>query len=291
VFAALRYGIVARVQTVLSPGALRLPGVTQDPMAGALPVRGRHRAAPAGRPVQCPRQPEARPPGLFTRYALQHVALFPGRTVSILQAGCTTAGAELDLAALGASHPDLDICLIDEDSAATSAAVAAWPELASATLGELRLIPLRPRSIDIVHCPLLLHRISHAEVVLGRLTAALRPGGLLLLRITDPGSAAGFLDRRMPAALRAMTWRASDAGTPALHPAIYEPVATAAGLEAFISRHGLSIAHRARRPAGIPARPAVRLVGWVSGGRLASDHDELCYIVRKPEDRFARVLH
>jgi hypothetical protein len=287
VFATLRYGIVAHVEqdlgstlTSAGPGPRRAVSTTP---------RGRHRAAPVGPPAQRPRQPDT--PGLFTTCALRHLAWFPGRTVSILQAGCTTAGGELDLTTLRAGHPDLDICLIDEDSAVTRAAVAAWPELACATLGELRLIPLRPRSIDIVHCPLLLHRISHAEVVLGRLAAAVRPGGLLLLRITDPGSAAGFVDRRMPSALRSKAWYAAGPGLPGPHPAVYEPVATAAGLEAFISRHGLSIAHRARRPADVQARPAVRLVGWMSGGRLARDHDELCYVVRKPEDRFARVLH
>jgi hypothetical protein len=32
------------------------------------------------------------------------------------------------------------------------------------------------------------------------------------------------------------------------------------------------------------------LVTWMSRGRLGGEHDELCYVVRKPEDRFARIL-
>ena len=28
----------------------------------------------------------------------------------------------------------------------------------------------------------------------------------------------------------------------------------------------------------------------LSRGRLAADHDELCYVIRRPEDRFARLL-
>ncbi len=35
---------------------------------------------------------------------------------------------------------------------------------------------------------------------------------------------------------------------------------------------------------------ARKLVAWLSAGRLACDHDELCYVVRKPEDRDARLL-
>jgi hypothetical protein len=31
-------------------------------------------------------------------------------------------------------------------------------------------------------------------------------------------------------------------------------------------------------------------VSWLSRGRLGCDHDELCYVIRQPEDRFARVL-
>jgi hypothetical protein len=32
------------------------------------------------------------------------------------------------------------------------------------------------------------------------------------------------------------------------------------------------------------------LVSWLSRGRLTSGHDELRYVIRKPESGFARVL-
>jgi SAM-dependent methyltransferase len=248
---------------------------------------------------------------LFTRFALDLATERPSRIITVLQAGCTTAGQELDLAALRSAGFVVEPCLIDELTPETSAAVAARPELGSATLGELGLLPLRPRSFDIVQCSLLLHRISNAEFVLGRLAAAVRPGGLLLLRIADPSSAAGFLDRRLPRVIRAIAWRAARPGQPGPHPAVYEPVAWARGVEAFISRHGLAVAQRSvagpepdgrGRPGLGRDRPgpggsgpglgrgAVGLVARLSGGRLACDHDELCYVVRKPEDRFARVL-
>jgi SAM-dependent methyltransferase len=234
--------------------------------------------------------------GLFTRFALDFAAARPGRTITVLQAGCTTAGRDLDLAALRASGHQVDACLVDDESPETRAAAAARPDIGPAILGKLGVLPLRPRSFDIVQCSLLLHRISNAEVVLARLAASLRPGGLLLLRIADPASAAGFLDRRLPGPIRAIAWRGTRPGQSGPHPAIYEPVAWAPGIEAFISRHGLAVAHRCvsgqaeglSRP-GL-ARSAARLVAWLSGGRLACDHDELCYVVRKPEDRSARVL-
>jgi SAM-dependent methyltransferase len=232
---------------------------------------------------------------VFTRFALEHAARRPGRPIAVLQAGCTTAGQDPDLTALRARGHDVDISYIDDGSAVTRAAVAGRADLVAAELGDLRLVVLRPRSFDIVHCSLLLHRISHAEVVLGRLVASLRPGGLLMLRITDTDSAAGFLDRRMPDMLRSLAWRAGRPGQPGPHPAIYEPVASARGIEAFLSRHGLTIAHRDQGSSpgwAVDGRAwfAARLVSRLSRGRLCCDHDELRYVVRRPEDRFARVL-
>jgi SAM-dependent methyltransferase len=235
------------------------------------------------------------PAGVFTRLALSHAAQQPGRSVAVLEAGCTTAGPDLDLAALRAGSHAVEVSYVDDESPATRAAIAARTDLSSAALGELRLLRLRPRSFDIVHCSLLLHRISHADVVLGRLVASLRPGGLLMLRLADPGCAAGFLDRRLPQVFRRLAWRTARPGQPGPHPAIYEPVAWAGGIESFASRHGLAIAHRER--AGSAGwlrhgrhRLTARLVTWASRGRLGSEHDELWYVIRKPEDRFARVL-
>jgi SAM-dependent methyltransferase len=230
--------------------------------------------------------------GAFTRFALTYARQRPGRPVAVLHAGCTISDGEFDLAPLRADGHDVEVSYVDDQSPATRAAVAARPDLHSALLGEMRLVPLRPRSFDIVHCSLLLHRINHAEVVLGRLAAAVRPGGLLMLRISDPASAAGFLDRRMPEYFRRVAWRRAWPGQPGPYPAIYEAVASSAGIEAFISRHGLAVAHRERTNSYELTRPPApaRMVTWLSRGRLGCDHDELRYIVRKPEDRFARVL-
>ena len=163
----------------------------------------------------------------------------------------------------------------------------------SATLGELRLVPLAPRSFDIVQCSMLLHRIGNAELVLGRLVGALRPGGLLLLRTADRQTAAGLLDRKLPSFLRAIAWRAAGQGQPGPFPARYEPITSAHGIEAFVTRHGLVIAHRGPcrapgRAGGVPL--SRRLVAWLTGGRFTCSHDELRYVIRKPEHPFARVL-
>jgi SAM-dependent methyltransferase len=214
----------------------------------------------------------------------------------VLQAGCATAAGDLDLDGLRASSAVFSLTMIDDDNEITRAAKAERPELGQALLGELRTVPLVSRSADIVHCCMLLERISHAELVLGRLVDALRPGGILLLRTADRQSAAGFLDRAMPRPLRALTWRSLRPGEPGPYPAVYEQLASARGIQSFASRHGLVITRREVRSglAGRRRRPVVRgargLVALLSRGRLTAAHDELAYVIRKPEDRFARVL-
>ncbi|HUA42597.1 MAG TPA: methyltransferase domain-containing protein [Streptosporangiaceae bacterium] len=247
--------------------------------------KGKHRALSAAGHAE-----------LFTRFVADYAALHSDRPITVLQAGCATAGPEIDLAALRASGVDLVVSGIDDDCRAARAAVARRPELRSATLGELRLVPLTPRSFDIVQCSMLLHRIGNAELVLGRLVGALRPGGLLLLRTADRQSAAGLLDRKLPTFLRAIAWQAVNQGQPGPFPARYEPIASAQGLEAFVTRHGLVIAHRGtcRAPGrasgwgGVPVSHT--LVNLLSGGRYASGHDELRYVIRKREDPDARIL-
>lgn len=159
-------------------------------------------------------------------------------------------------------------------------------------------MPLPPRSFDIVWCALLLERIKNAELVLDRLVAALKPGGLLLLRIHDRDSAAGFLDRALPGLLRRVVWRARHPGAPGPPPAIYERLSSAHGIRAYATLRGLVIGEREalgglaggleRAPRGYLA--AQKAVAWLSGGRLTAAHEELSYVLRKPENRFARIL-
>jgi hypothetical protein len=264
-------------------------GVAEAAPAGP----GRHRTGliteePGGRPGLEP----------FTRYAVDYAAQRPGQVITLLQAGCTTTttGAELDVARLRARSCELAVSLIDDDSKITRAAVAAHPGLRLAALGDMRRVPLVPRSVDIVQCSMLLDRISHADLVLGRLVETIKPGGLLLLRVADRDSAAGFIDRAAPRPVRALIWHRLRPGEPGPYPAVHEPLASARGIQSFGTRHGLVIAHREvrsqldgqRRTAGLLA--ARKLVSGLSRGRLGWAHDELRYVIRKPEDQFARVL-
>ena len=233
---------------------------------------------------------------LFTRAALDYAAHRPGRPLALLQAGCTTAGDDPDVAMLRAKGYDVAVSLVDDDSLTARSVALADPGLASCTLGDLRTTALPPRTFDIVHCALLLERISPAALVLDRLVETLKPGGLLLLSSADRDCAAGFLDRLFPRSLRAMIWRRLRPGEPGPYPAVYEPLVSARGIQSYAQRRGVVIGPRQalsllagrRRPPGLLLLG--QIVARLSGGRLTAAHDELRYVIRKPESGFARLL-
>jgi SAM-dependent methyltransferase len=273
-------------------------------------VPGEGTSRPAGGPGARPRAVSGRPARaqpalaevaaettLFTRWAHGYLADRPGQPVTVLLAGAVTAATDLGLDRLRESGADVSVGLVDDDQPATRAAVASQPSLARCTLGDLRTVALPQRSFDIVACLLLLDRIEHAELVLDRLVDALKPGGLLLLQVRDRDSAAGLLDRTLPRYLRTLIWRAHRPGRPGPHPAVYERVGSARGIQAYALRRGLVIAERqpfgglagglGREPRGYLA--AQRVVARCSR-QLTAGHEELLYVMRKPEDRSARIL-
>lgn len=253
---------------------------------------------------------------LFARSIRDYARQYAGEPIRLLQAGCTGTIDALDLDKLRARCFDVSVRSIDSDHidsghinsghidsghidsghpVTTEAAASASDSL---VLGDLRTIPLPPREFGIVYCAHLLDRIEHAELVLDRLVAALKPGGLLLLRLRDRECAAGLLDRILPMPARRAMWhwlRPEQAGP---FPAVYEQLLSAAGVQSYVLGRGLVIAERQalrdrpRRPArqawGAPL--ACRLIAKLSGGRHPDDHDDLLYVIRKPESRFARVL-
>jgi SAM-dependent methyltransferase len=234
---------------------------------------------------------------LFDRYTRDYVTGHDGQQITILQAGCTTADGDLGVSALQEAGADIAVSLIDDDQPVTRAALSADESLAGCVRGDLRTVPLPPRSHDIVLCALLLQRIDHAELVLDRLVAAIRPGGLLLLRFSDRDSSGGFLDRVLPLAARTAVWRKRRPGRPGPYPAVYERLSSVRGVQAYALMRELVIAERQALGglAGALAEPrgflaTQKLVAWLSRGRLTAAHEELLYVLRKPEDRFARIL-
>ena len=279
-------------------------------------VRARHAASKARLAADGEAQQGRLVREMFAQPIRDYLHQVLGRPIAVLRAGCQTPIEELGLEKLRASGYEIGITTVDQDSPAARAAASGAAALAAADgdpagtaapasaagagaiLGDLRMISLPPRSFDIVHCAFLLERIPHAALVLDRFVAALRPGGLLLLRVRDRDCAAAALDRITPEPMRRTVWARLHAGEPGPLPAIYDPVTSARGLQAYALSHGLVFVRRetARTVPEPPGRltgaigVARALIAWLSRGRLTDAHDELLYVIRKPEDRFARLV-
>lgn len=226
---------------------------------------------------------------LFRRRIGQYATDHAGRTIDVLDAGCGRGGPPLDgLPAL--RREALRITGIDVDEPAYRRHAEARSDLVSLVLGDLRTVPLPPRSYDLVHSSHLLERIEHAELVLDRLVAAVRPGGILLLRMHDRESLFGILDRTLPGALR----RGLRPGEEHQPRAVYEPAASRDGVHAYCVMRGLVIAEERAAHSTAPTRHlelASRLIAKTTRrGSLATEPDEIAFVLRKPEHHFARVL-
>lgn len=231
---------------------------------------------------------------VFSQPVRDYVYQYLGRPVTVLQAGCVTPLDELGLDKLRASGFEINVVTVEVDRPCLEPADSG----VDVRVGDLRTIPLPPRGFDVVHCSLLLDRIKHVALVLDRLGAALRPGGLLLLRIRDRDCAAGFIDRKLPGWARRAVWTRLYQGQPGPFPNVYEPTASARGIAAYMLMRGMVIDRR-RAARTLPSEPqrlsrglsaARTIVALGSRGRLTDDHDEVTFVIRKPEDRFARVV-
>ncbi|WP_026402216.1 class I SAM-dependent methyltransferase [Actinomadura rifamycini] len=252
---------------------------------------------------------------LFSERARQYALEKPLQRIHILEAGCGW-GTGLNLG--GRAHVATGV---DMDVPELRAYTCERTDLDSWHLGDLRTVPLPPRSYDVVHASYLIERVPHAELVLDRFVAALKPGGLLLVRMRDRDTAFGFLDRTLPHRLRPVRRRrrprpgraqrgaharVAPGGGPAPAPrpaagppaAVYERVASRRGLRWYCTMRGLVVAEEYTSRASLdglgagsgPADLLCRLVSLCTRGRLTAAHSDVTLVIRKPENRFARVI-
>lgn len=174
--------------------------------------------------------------------------------------------------------------------------IHARTDLDEAIVGDLRTVSLPAGCYDIVYSSFVLEHVASAEQVLDTMIAALRPGGLLLLRIPDRDSVFGFAARHSPHWLRVQYMRrirgAKLAGTPGRgpFPCVYDHVVSWRGINAYCAAHALQITDACSAnfyldALGRLAKPAdrvLRLIAAMSAGRLTADHSNLAFVIRKP---------
>ncbi|TXK38302.1 bifunctional 2-polyprenyl-6-hydroxyphenol methylase/3-demethylubiquinol 3-O-methyltransferase UbiG [Nonomuraea sp. C10] len=231
----------------------------------------------------------ARGGGLFSQRIREQWAGQLGRRLDVLVAGCAHDEP------LVLDRIETRVSGVDEDLPEIRRVVEERADLVTWSLGDLRSAPLPPRSYDVVQLSFLLERIQHAELVFDRLLHALRPGGLVLLRMRDRESAYGLLDRLTPSWVRRLLWRRLVAeGTPGPLPARYGTLASADGMHAYCLARGLMVTDEERATSG-PAMgrvgsAAVAVTAQLTRGRYPASHDEITMVIRKPHYHFARLI-
>lgn len=245
---------------------------------------------------------------LFVRRITDFGAGNDGKQIRILEAGCGLGQLpRLD-------GIDCHITGIDYDHPVLRARTERRRDLDLSMLGDLRTLPLPQRSFDVIYSSWLLQRVRNVELVLDRVVATLRPGGLLLLRTTDRESAYGFCARMLPRWARTIYWRwitrrerdgedhdgRSGFTLPSYSslPVVYEPVVSHSGIQRYCLMRGLIVMEEYAEDYSLerfgrlvrPATWALRAVAALSRGRLCADRSALIFVIRKPENRFARLL-
>jgi hypothetical protein len=130
-----------------------------------------------------------------------------------------------------------------------------------------------------------------AELGIGELTL----GGF---EISVTAVDAALLDRLLPGPARKALWSRFRPEVPGPFPAVYDKPVGDAGIASYTLMRGLVIAARGAELT-LPSHPArlsssVRVtcaaISRLTRGRFGDSHDELLYVIRKPQDRFARVV-
>ncbi|MDN3352518.1 class I SAM-dependent methyltransferase [Actinomadura sp. DC4] len=230
------------------------------------------------------RTPPIHDGGLFPARVQEYARERPLQRLSILDAGCGWA-EEIELDSV-----ECVITGVDDDLPALCEHTRIRRDLDTWQLGDLRTVPMPPRVYDVVRALHLIERIPHAELVLDRFVAALKPGGLMVVRFRDRETAFGYLDRSLPHWPRHLLWHHEQAP-----PAVYDRIVSMEGMRWYCMMRGLVIAEEytsrdTMTGFGRFMGVVVRALSLLSRNRLTSAYSEVTLVIRKPENRFARII-
>ncbi len=213
----------------------------------------------------------------------------PDGPVRILEAGCGNRWP-IDLGNL-----DYNLVGVDLDAEALNIRTTVRKDLHESVLGDLCTTPLPPASFDVVYSAFVLEHIERADLALENIIQALKPGGLLVIRLPDPQSARGFVTRRTPFWFHVFfakyVEKRPNAGKPgyAPYPTHYHRSVWKDSLLAMSASHGLHCfwmlsdnhAREEKGALGSLARAAAHGISLMSFGQLSSSHTSLIYFLRK----------
>ncbi len=209
--------------------------------------------------------------------------------LEILEAGCGRAWT-IDL-----KNVPFRLTGVDLDPVALDARIEQG-DLDEAIHGDLRTVEL-PANYDVIYSSYVLEHVPEADEVVDNFQTWLKPGGIMVIRIPDGGTVFGFITKMTPhwfhVFYRKRILGQPNAGKPGFepYPTFYHPIVSRSGMHAYCAEHGLEVidewgfpfmAHGESFKEKVVVR-AAKTMAWLSRGRLASKHQNITFVIRKPE--------
>lgn len=208
----------------------------------------------------------------------------------VLEAGC---GREWHLRTGSLA---IEITGVDLDEHALDHRRNMRKDLHKAIAGDLRSVALPPAHYDVVYSSFVLEHIDGAERALDNMVQALKPGGLLIIRVPDLAGFQTTVARHLPHWAAVLYyrhgWRIEKAGQPgfAPYPTYYDDVISRHGFHDYCRRAGLTLVDEigvgsyAERGTGRLSRLvplAARLAAIASFGKVHDRYVDITFIARK----------
>jgi 2-polyprenyl-3-methyl-5-hydroxy-6-metoxy-1,4-benzoquinol methylase len=222
---------------------------------------------------------------LFERYIKKKAS--SGFQLNILEAGCGRFWP------INMSEVQYLLTGVDVNKDAIEIRQTRQNDLDETIIGDLRYINLEENKYDIIYNSFVLEHIDGAEHVLRNFLKWLKPGGFLLLNFPDRNSVFGFITRVTPFWFHVFYKKYilgyRNAGKPGWDPfpTFYDKVLSRKRFHEFCKNHGLII----REEYGMNFTKAsfftslerwfVTIIHLISLGKLASDYNNLTYILEK----------
>ncbi|QII12865.1 hypothetical protein KsCSTR_34860 [Candidatus Kuenenia stuttgartiensis] len=223
---------------------------------------------------------------IFEKYIKEKACC--GHQLNILEAGCGRFWP-LDMSGVR----NYRITGVDINKDALEIRQTQQKDIDEIIIGDLRYISLGENKYDIIYNSFVLEHIDGAEHVLNNFLRWLKPGGLLLLKFPARNSVYGFITRITPFWFHVfykkyiLGYKNAGKSGWGPFPTFCDKVLSRKRFHAFCKKHGLII----REEYGmnltkayfftLPERWFVTIIHVISFGKLASDHNNLTYILEK----------
>jgi SAM-dependent methyltransferase len=209
--------------------------------------------------------------------------------ITMLDAGC---GKQLRL------EPPVPAHVVGIDAAAEE--LAANPDVDERIVGDLATYPFEAATYDLVVCWDVLEHLPRPERAIDNLVRAVKPNGLLVIKVPNVLSVKGVVTKWMPTRLRRVIVRRMLPGLPDDYkpfPSFHRFSLAPRSLRTQLETSGLSVLfsglyeadmqRRARQKRGLAGLPwrLLEALARLSGGRIALEPTEFVLVAAAPQRR------